>query len=98
MSVAIALAESPTMGMVAGRVVGLELGDRLVAAHHRHHHVEDDEIGVVVAGKVDGLAAVGGLVHVVALGLEGHRDDAQDIGVVIGDDDRLGHGSAHRPS
>ena len=44
---------------------------------------------MVIADQVDRLAAVGRLVDVVALGLEGHRHDAQDIGVVIGDDDRL---------
>ena len=48
---------------------------------------------MVVADEVDGLAAVGRLVDIVALSLERHRDDAQDIGVVISDDDRLGHGS-----
>ena len=41
--------------------VGLERGERLVAVHPGHHHVEQDRVGPFPARRVDaGRAAVGG--------------------------------------
>ncbi|MCY1428501.1 hypothetical protein D9M71_443880 [compost metagenome] len=44
----------------AGRRLALEHPAHLVAGHARHHHVEQDQVGPLAAGQLDGLVAVAG--------------------------------------
>ena len=82
----------PDDGDVFGRSIGLELAHGFVAADDRHHHVHEHEVGVMLPGQVDGLAPVRCFVDRVTLRLERHRNDAQDVGIVVGDENGFGHG------
>ena len=57
-----------------------------VAAHARHHHVEDDEVGVVLVDQALALLAVAGLEHAIALPLEHDAQPVAQFGVVIDDE------------
>jgi hypothetical protein len=68
--------------------VGLErLADR-EAVHHRHVHVEEDEVGLVLARELQALAAVGRLEQRIVAAVERHRDQLADHLVVVDQEDR----------
>ena len=61
-----------------------------VAAHARHHHVEDDEVRLGVVNGVLALVAVVRLQHAEALALEDGAEAVHEFAVVVDDQDRLG--------
>ena len=59
--------------------------------HVGHHDVEEHEVGEVESRRAHGLAAVGGGLHVVPGHLERLGDEPADVGLVVDDEDSLGH-------
>ena len=56
----------------------------LVAGELWHRDIEDEEVGRIEAGHVDGLSAVPRDAAVMAGVLERDPDDVRDVGVVLG--------------
>ena len=69
------------------------LGD-LEAVEPRHHHVEQDEVGSQECRPFERDLTVAGDRHLVAGGAQVHLDEAGDVGIVVDDEDRLGHQAA----
>ena len=61
------------------------------AVHAGHHDVEDDQIGTLGLRLLDGVLTVDRGHDVVALHLQVDLEQLDDGGVVVGDEDRLGH-------
>ena len=72
-----------------GRVdaVGAQPAQHAEAVHAGHHHVEDHGVGPDLAGLVERGGAVGGGVHLEALELQAHREQLDDVGLVVDDED-----------
>ena len=67
-----------------------------VKAHHlRHHHVEQDEVGLFLARERETRLAVVGLERGVALALEVEADDVHDVHLVLDDEDGFFRLHAH---
>ena len=49
----------------------------------RHHHVEDDEIGILALGHEEPLIAIAGHEDLIALRLENRPHRFDDLGIVI---------------
>ncbi len=88
-----------------GKASGREQDDRDVARgrlaaksvqrgqpiHARHHDVEDDHMGRVGRGLLQGVFTVDGGLDLKALQLEVDLDDGQDVRIVVRDEDSLAH-------
>src|SRR5207248_648438 len=74
---------------------GPQLADDLDAVDVGQTEVEDDEVGVVGGGGVQGFGAVGGGADLVLAGLEVDAQGPQDLGFVVDDED-AGHPRAPR--
>ena len=89
-----------------GRVdaVGAQPAQHAEAVHAGHHDVEDDRVGPHFTGLVERGGAVGGGVDLEALELQAHREQLDDVGLVVDDEDsglrdvfwECSHG--HRPN
>src|SRR5579884_2322935 len=75
----------PRLGVALDAAAGLQAVDA------RHHHVEDDEVGTLRLQALQPLLAVGGGVDVVALDAQVHRDDVEEAGVIVDDEDAAAH-------
>jgi hypothetical protein len=64
------------------------------------HHIEQDEVGAVLAGSGQGRAAGGGGVHGQAVELQGDPEDVGDARLVLDDQHGggRGFGAVHEPS
>src|SRR5262249_321106 len=63
------------------RRIGLDAPRRLVAVHHRHLDVHQDQVGLVLGGLGHALGAIMRLDHVVA---RHAQEIAQDLAIVLG--------------
>ena len=61
----------------------LHLGEDGPAVLLRHHHVEDDDVGVLAHGELDGLVAVRRQDHTVAVELEVQTDELADVRLIV---------------
>ena len=52
----------------------------------RHHHVEDDEIGIFAFGHQNALIAIAGDKDLIALRLENRPHRFDDLGIVINEE------------
>src|SRR6476619_2526837 len=57
------------------------------AVHAGHHHVEDDRIGAHFTSFVEGGGPVGRGMDLESLELQAHREELDDIGLVVYDED-----------
>ena len=67
--------------------VGAQPAQHPEAVHAGHHHVEDHRVRPGFARPVQGLGAVGGGVDLESLELEAHREQFDDVGLVVDDED-----------
>ena len=77
-----------------GRVdaVGAQPAQQPEAVHAGHHHVEDDRVRPDFAGLVQRGGAVGRGVDLETLELQTDREQLDDVGLVVDDEDpRFGH-------
>ena len=65
------------------------MAPELVAAHHRHHQVEQDDVRAPMSQRVEGFPAIGRRLHVEALGLEEHREHLAQVCVIFNDENGL---------
>ena len=70
-------------GDVLGGGIVLDHAAGLVAVELRHHDVEDDEVGLLVAHLLQGLLAVGRGDDVVALRTQDEIQDMEDVHLVV---------------
>ena len=68
--------------------VAPELGADLQTAHVRQVHVEEDQVGSVRLGEGERRLAVEGFDDQDPLVLERHPHELDDVGLVVGDQDR----------
>jgi len=66
---------------------GADLAAELDAAHLGHGEVGDDEVGLPLAEEDEAVETVGGGADVVALGAEGGLEGAEDLGLVVDEQD-----------
>src|SRR5690606_19375886 len=78
--------------LTGGHGILPETGRELPAVHHRHHQVEQDELGRHRAQALEGLAAIARAPHTVALTLEDLGESVENVRIVIHDQD---HGRVH---
>ncbi len=72
--------------MIGGAsVLPLEMLQNGIAAHARHHHVEDDEVGMMLIDHVLALLAVAGLNHAIALFFQEHSEAVAQFHIVVDD-------------
>ena len=76
--------------------VGLELATGLDAVQLRHHHVEQDQIGMVQPRHRHGFFAVGRFQHIVALRTKAGAQDVA-IGLVVIDNENARRRMHGRP-
>ena len=57
------------------------------AVHAGHHHVEDDRVRPHFTGLVERGGAVGGGIDLETLELQAHREQLDDVGLVVDDED-----------
>ena len=69
-----------------GLRVGAHAADHLVAVHARHHHVGDDEVGLVEFDRREARDAVHRRVHLVALVLQREGQQQPFVGLVVDDE------------
>ena len=65
--------------------VGTQPSQHAEAVHAGHHHVEDDGVGTYLTGLVERGGTVGGGVDLEALELQAHREQLDDVGLVVDD-------------
>src|SRR3954468_3009213 len=103
-------AEGQAADLVVGRVAGGEEDDRhpralraealgdVEALHVRQHDVEHDEVRAERGDLRERVGAGAGGLDAEALEPQGHRDDVDDVGLVVDDEDAVGLGGlAHCP-
>ena len=85
--------------LVLGRITGGEEDDRrpgtlgaepardLEALHVGEHHVQDDQVGTELRHLAERIRARSRRFHGEALEAQGHRDDIDDVRLVIDDED-----------
>ncbi len=57
--------------MMGGRIgLALEMLQDRIAAHARHHHVQNDQVGALLVDQVLALLAIAGLQNLVPLALK----------------------------
>ena len=78
-------------GNMAGVPVGLEPGTGFIPIHARHHDVEQDQIGLLGAGDLDGLETIVGGANVEILGLEPGFQQPNIGRLIINDEDSRTH-------
>ena len=78
-----------TTGMSAGRGVVLQAPAGLVAVEHRHHDVQQDEVGLLGLGDLDRREPVARLDHLEAAGLQRERHELEDVRLVVDGEDAL---------
>ena len=77
-----------------GHACGADLGQGLHAAHARHDHVEQDDIGPAAPGQtINGLAAGFGVDDGIALTLQHGLREAALGRIVVDHENGLGHGT-----
>ena len=59
---------------VSGAEIVLQLFEHLGAAHVRHHHVQKNYVWPICGNRLQGLAAIGGKLHRVALIFQDHSN------------------------
>ncbi|ELP47739.1 transcriptional regulator [Mycobacterium avium subsp. paratuberculosis S5] len=71
-----------------GRVdaVGAQPAQHPEPVHAGHHHVQDHRVGTGLARPVQGLGAVGGGVDLEPLEFQAHREQFDDVGLVVDDE------------
>ena len=72
------------------RALGLDRAADLVAVAAGHRHVDEQQVGMLVAGELERLLAVGRGDHRVARALEPRADDRARDAVVVGDEHERG--------
>jgi hypothetical protein len=73
------------MNLVCG--LGAHAADHLVAVHARHHHVGDDEVGLVQLDRRKPLHAVVGREDLIALVLQREGEEESLVRLVVNDED-----------
>ena len=74
---------------------GADLAAGSQSAHARHIHVEQDQVGMIIAQLLERLFAGLGVVHFIAGASESGPHDAADLGLVVYHQDASGaHGRA----
>ena len=77
------------------RRIGLDVGTGFIAIHHRHHDVEQDEVGHDAAHRLERLNAVGRHHHLIAGRLE-RGGQRLDVGRGVIDDQKARGQRLHR--
>ncbi len=77
---------------------GADLAAGSQSAHARHVHIEQDQVGMIIAQLLDRLFAGLGVVHFISGAGESGPHDAADLGLVVNHQDASGaHGRAPVP-
>jgi hypothetical protein len=74
-------------GEGGGFGIGFEGAGDVLAGEAGHHHIEDDEIGFLLAGHVETGGAVIGGDDFVAVALEVHADEFDEVALIVHDQD-----------